>query len=106
MLPTRDNLASIVIAAFTIGLLMFLAWRVGGIIDDQRQFIEHQRIQAERAEERTADLKDAVERAVDDMRDEVRNPAGPRADTFGTIDRIEGLLVEMRDILERHAAEE
>jgi hypothetical protein len=103
MLPTRDNLASIAIAAFTVGLLMFLAWRVGGIIDDQRQFIEHQRIQAERAEDRTADLKDAVERAVDDLRAEVRNPAGPRGDS---LDRIEGLLVEMRDILERHAAEE
>lgn len=103
MRPTHDDLAGMAIAVFTIGLLMFLAWRVGGIIDDQRQFIEYQRTQAERAEERTADLKDAVERAVDDMRDEVRNPAGPRGDT---LDRIEDLLVDMRDILERHASEE
>lgn len=47
---------SYIIAFFTVALLMFVAWQVGGVMDTQRQLLEDAEARTERAEQRNENL--------------------------------------------------
>ena len=71
-------------AAFMVIVVLsaFGAWSVGRVISEQRQIIEQQRVLTERSEERTQIIQDDIKDAIEEIRQEIRIPAGQRLELF------------------------
>ena len=89
-----------VILVLAVAVLVLFGYLAGSMLDTQREVIERLDLRAEAREVEIADLKADIDRLKDDIREEIRRPAGDRAETHEAARRAEAGLQEALRLLQ------